>query len=89
LPSTIFNQAHKRKLHSEHRHQGTQLQNFITCKLLNQNSCLNALCKEEDTYYKTFPRGNNRFKLQLNLKHDAKLNVLTEQMFRLNPVLNG
>jgi hypothetical protein len=25
LPSTIFNQAHNRKLYSEHRQQGTQL----------------------------------------------------------------
>jgi hypothetical protein len=30
LPSTIFNQAHNRKLNSEHRQQGTQLHNTQT-----------------------------------------------------------
>jgi hypothetical protein len=47
--SSIFNEAHKMKLSSEHKQQGTQLQKFITCKPLNQNSCLNSLWKEEDT----------------------------------------
>jgi hypothetical protein len=60
LASTIFNQAHKRKLYYEHRQQGTQLQNFITRKPLYENSCLNSLWKEEDTYYKTFQISNNR-----------------------------
>jgi hypothetical protein len=50
LPYTIFNQAHNRKLNSEQRQQCTQLQNFITRKLLYKNSCLNALQKEEDIY---------------------------------------
>jgi hypothetical protein len=59
LPSTIFNQAHNRKLYSEHKQQGTQLQNFITCKPLYDNWCLNALWKEEDIYYKTFHISNN------------------------------
>jgi hypothetical protein len=58
-----FNQAHNRKLYSEHRKQCTQLQNFITRKLVNENLCLNALWKEEDAYYETFHRGNNRFSL--------------------------
>jgi hypothetical protein len=53
LPSTIFNQAHNRKLYFEHRQQGTQLQNCTTLKPLYENSCLNALWKEEDIYYKT------------------------------------
>jgi hypothetical protein len=52
--STIFNQAHNRKPNSEHRQPGTQLQNFITRKLLYKNLCLNTLWKEEDIYYKTF-----------------------------------
>jgi hypothetical protein len=30
LSSTIFNQAHNRKLNSEHRQQGTQLHNTQT-----------------------------------------------------------
>jgi hypothetical protein len=63
LPSTIFNQAHNRKLNFEHRQQVTQLQNFITRKLLNKNSCLNALRKEEDIYYKIFHTGNTRYGL--------------------------
>jgi hypothetical protein len=63
LPSTIFNQAHNRKLNSEHRQQGTQHQNFITRKLLDKHLCLNALRKEEDIYYKTFHTGNARYGL--------------------------
>jgi hypothetical protein len=63
LPSTIFNKAHNRKLYSEHKHQGTQLQNFITRKPLYENSYLHALWKEEDIYYKTFHISNNRFGL--------------------------
>jgi hypothetical protein len=61
LPSTIFNQAHNGKLYSEHRQQGTQLQNFITCKPLYKNSCLNTLWKEEDIYYKTSHISNTRY----------------------------
>jgi hypothetical protein len=63
FPSTIFNRVHKTKLCSEQRHQGIQLQKFISCKPLNQNSCLNALWKYEDTYYKTFHSSNNTFGL--------------------------
>jgi hypothetical protein len=63
LPSTGFNRAHKKKLCSEHKQHGTQLQIFVTCKPLDQNSCLKAPWKEEDTYYETFHRGNNRFSL--------------------------
>jgi hypothetical protein len=89
LSSTIFNRANKKKLYSEYRQQGIQLQNFITCNLLNQNSCLNYLCKEEGIYYKIFHIGNNRFGLEIYLQHIVKLKVLTEQMFRLNPTPNG
>jgi PPE-repeat protein len=89
LPSTIFNQAHNGKLYSEHRQQGTQLHNFITRKLLYKNSCLNTLWKEEDIYYKTSHIINIRYGLYIDLKHVAKLNVLTEQVFSLNPVPNG
>jgi hypothetical protein len=89
LSSTIFNQAHNRKLNSEHRQQGTQLQNFITRKLLYKNSCLNAIRKEEDIYYKTFHISNTRYGLLIDLKHVTKLNVLTEQVFSLNPMPNG
>jgi hypothetical protein len=63
LSSTIFNQAHNRKLNSEQRQQGTQLQNFITRKLLYKNLCSNALWKEEDIYYKTFHISNIRYGL--------------------------
>jgi hypothetical protein len=58
FPSTIFNQAHNRKPNSEHRQSCTQLQNFITRKLLQTNSCLNTIWKEEDIYYKTFHISN-------------------------------
>jgi hypothetical protein len=63
FPSTIFNRAHKMKLCSEHRQQGIQLQKSITWKPENQNSCLKALLKDEDAYYETFYRGNNRLSL--------------------------
>jgi hypothetical protein len=89
LPSTIFNQAHNGKLYSEHRQQGTQLHNLITRKLLYNKSCLNTLWKEKDIYYKTSHICITRHGLQIDLKHVAKLNVLPEQVFSLNPVPNG
>jgi hypothetical protein len=78
LPSTIFNQAHNRKLYFEHRQQGTQLQNCTTLKPLYENSCLNALWKEEDIYYALWKEEDIYYKTGRKTERSHGTNVQTE-----------